>query len=64
MPLDGILHELMHFQTNYYRENPNSIISTLSEDEYYILKESLTALLDESWKPIMTLIHSIRPQIG
>lgn len=46
----------MYFQTNYYyRENPNSEISTLSEDEYYILKESLTALLDEPWKPIMTL---------
>ena len=52
----------MYFQTNYYRENPNSIISTLSEDEYYILKESLTALLDESWKPIMTLPDASYPE--
>ena len=63
MPLDGILHELMHFQTNYYyRENPNSKISTLSEYEYYILKESLTALLDEFWKPIMTLPDASYPE--
>ena len=62
MPLDGVLHELMHFQTNYYRENPNSEISTLSEDEYYILKESLTALLDEPWKPIMTLPDASYPE--
>ena len=62
MPLDGILHELMHFQTNYYRENPNSKISTLSEYEYYILKESLTALLDEFWKPIVTLSDASYPE--
>ncbi len=44
----------MHFQTNYYRENPNSNTSPYLSNEYYILKESLTALLDEFWKPIMT----------
>ena len=63
MPLDGILHELMHFQTNYYyRENPDSVVSSLSRGEYYILKESLTALLDESWKPIMTLPDASYPE--
>jgi hypothetical protein len=63
MPLDGILHELMHFQTNhYYRENPDSVVSNLSRGEYYILKESLTALLDESWKPIMTLPDASYPE--
>ena len=63
MPLDGILHELMHFQTNYYyRENSDSVVSHLSKGEYYTLKESLTALLDESWKPIMTLPDASYPE--
>lgn len=63
MPLDGILHELMHFQTDfYYRQNPNSSVSKLSEDDYYVLKESLTALLDESWKPIITLPDCSYPE--
>ena len=30
--------------------------------EYYILKESLTALLDESWEPIMTLPGASYPE--
>ena len=56
MPLDGILHELMHFQTDYYyRENPDSPVAKLNEDEYYVLKESLPVLLDESWKPMISL---------
>lgn len=63
MPLDGILHELMHFQTNkYYRENPDSPVSKLSNKEYYILKESLTALLDEGWKPLITLPDCSYPE--
>lgn len=63
MPLDGILHELMHFQTDfYYRQNPNSSVSKLSEDDYYALKESLTALLNETWKPLITLPDSSYPE--
>lgn len=63
MPLDGILHELMHFQTDYYyRQNPNSPVSKLSEDDYFVLKESLTVLLDESWKPIITLPDCSYPE--
>ena len=63
MPLDGILHELMHFQTDfYYRQNPDSPVSDLTEDEYYILKESLPVLIDSSWKPIITLPDCSYPE--
>ena len=63
MPLDGILHELMHFQTNYYyRQNPDSPVSRLSDHDYYVFKESLTALLDETWKPIITLPDCSYPE--
>ncbi len=65
MPLDGILHELLHFQTDfYYRQNPNSSVSKLNEEEYYILKESLPVLLDESWKPIITLPDQSYPEFN
>lgn len=63
MPLDGILHELMHFQTDfYYRQNPDSIVAKLSEDDYFILKESLTVLLDKTWKPLITLPDCSYPE--
>ena len=65
MPLDGILHELMHFQTDYYyRENPDSPVAKLNEDEYYVLKESLPVLLDESWKPMISLPDCSYPEFG
>lgn len=65
MPLDGILHELMHFQTNfYYRQNPASPVAKLTENQYYILKESLSVLLDESWKPIITLSDCSCPEFN
>ena len=63
MPLDGILHELMHFQTDYYyRKNLNSSVSKLSKDDYFVLKESLPALLDETWKPLITLPDCSYPE--
>ena len=63
MPLDGTLHELLHLQCNaYWREDKNSSISTLSEDDYYALKESLTVILDEEWKPIITLPDCSYPE--
>ena len=63
MPLDGILHELMHFQTDYYyRKNPNSSVSKLSKEDYFVLKESLPALLDETWKPLITLPDCSYPE--
>lgn len=65
MPLDGILHELLHFQTDfYYRQNPDSPVSKLTEDEYYALKESLPVLLDESWEPIITLPDQSYPEFN
>lgn len=65
MPLDGILHELLHFQTDfYYRRNPDSPVSKLTEEEYYILKESLPVLLDESWQPIITLPDQSYPEFN
>lgn len=63
MPLDGILHELMHFQTDYYyRQNSNSPVSKMSDDDYFVLKESLTALLDKTWQPIITLPDCSYPE--
>ncbi len=56
MPIDGFLHEALHFQFNkYWREDENSPVSKLSEDDYFMLKESMTVILDEELKPIITL---------
>lgn len=56
MPIDGCLHEGLHFQFNHYwREDKKSPVSKLSEDEYFYLKEALTVILDEELKPIITL---------
>lgn len=63
MPLDGFMHELLHFQTDkYWRKNPNSPVSKLSEDDYFKLKESLTVILDEELKPIITLPDCSYPE--
>ncbi|MEI6228862.1 MAG: hypothetical protein WCP11_02490 [Candidatus Saccharibacteria bacterium] len=56
MPIDGFLHEALHFQFYYYwRLDKKSPVYKLSEDEFYYLKESLTVILDEELKPIITL---------
>jgi hypothetical protein len=56
MPIDGFLHEALHFQFYYYwRLDKKSPVSKLSEDEFFYLKESLTVILDEELKPIITL---------
>ena len=63
MPLDGFLHELLHFQTNkFWRQNPNSPVSKLSDEDYFKLKESLTVILDEELKPIITLPDCSYPE--
>ena len=63
MPLDGFMHELLHFQTDkYWRQNPNSPVSRLSEDDYFKLKESLTVILDEELKPVITLPDCSYPE--
>lgn len=64
-PIDGFLHELLHFQTDkYWRQNPGSPVSKLSEKEYFKLKESLTVILDEELKPIIELPDCSYPEFG
>lgn len=56
MPIDGFLHEGLHFQFDkYWREDDNSPVSKLTDDDYFMLKESLTVILDEDLKPVITL---------
>lgn len=56
MPIDGFMHELLHFQFNkYWREDKKSLVSKLSEDDYFKVKESMTVILDDELKPIITL---------
>lgn len=63
MPIDGFLHESLHFQFNkYWRENEESLISKLSEDDYFMIKESLTVILDEELKPTITLPDCSYPE--
>ena len=63
MPMDGILHELQHFQVDkYWRQNPASRVAKLSEAQYFELKESLTVILDEELKPIITLPDCSYPE--
>lgn len=56
MPIDGFLHEVLHFQFNkYWREDDSSPVSKLSEEDYFKLKESLTVILDSELQPIISL---------
>jgi len=56
MPIDGFLHEALHFQFyHYWRLDKKSPVYRLSEDEFYYLKESLTVILDEELRPIITV---------
>jgi len=56
MPIDGFLHEGLHFQFTYYwRDNEDSRVSKLSEDNFHYLKEALTIVLDEDLKPLITV---------
>lgn len=63
MPIDGFLHEVLHFQFYYYwRLDKESPVYKLSEDEFDYLKEALTVILDEELKPIMTVPDCSYPQ--
>lgn len=56
MPIDGFLHEALHFQFIYYwREDKLSPVSKLNEDDFHYLKEALTIVLDDDLKPIITV---------
>lgn len=53
-PMAVFLHELCHFQfIHYWRENPKSMVSKISDDQFEYLKESLTMILDEDFLPII-----------
>lgn len=65
MPIDGFLHEGLHFQFDkYWRKNPSSPVAKLSENDYFVIKESLTVILDEDLKPIITLPDSSYPEFA
>lgn len=56
MPIDGFLHEGLHFIFDkYWRNNKKSPVTKLSEDDFFELKEALTVILDEELGPIITL---------
>jgi hypothetical protein len=53
-PIAGFMHELLHFQFHHYwRDDPNSSIAKLSEDQFQYLKESLTVILDNDLVPLI-----------
>lgn len=53
-PMGCFLHELCHFQfIHYWREDPTSNVSKLSDDQFEFLKESLTVILDEDFVPLI-----------
>lgn len=65
MPIDGFLHEILHFQFNkYWRENKKSPVSKLSENDYFMIKESLTVILDNELEPIITLPDCSYPEFS
>ena len=56
-PILMFMHECLHFQFHgYWQHNPDSIVSKLSNDKFEILKESLTVILDDELKPLITHI--------
>lgn len=52
--IDNFMHEVLHFQfINYWRNNSDSPVSKLTEDEFDFLKESLAVILDDSLVPLI-----------
>lgn len=59
MPIDGFLHEGLHFQfIHYWKGDKLSPVSKLNENEFDYLKEALTIVLDEDLKPLATIVDS------
>lgn len=53
--VDYFLHEVLHIQFHkYWQENPASPVSKLSKDDFEYLKESLTVVLDDSLRPLIS----------
>jgi hypothetical protein len=65
MPIDGFLHEALHFQFNHYwRQDSESPVSKLSNNNFDSLKEALTVILDEELRPIITLPDESYPELA
>jgi hypothetical protein len=65
MPIDGFLHEGLHFQfTHYWREDKTSPVHDLSQVDFDYLKEALTVVLDEELKPIITVPDKSYPDLA
>jgi len=55
MPIDGFLHEGLHYQfMRYWQFDESSPVSKLSADEFDYLKEALTVILDDELKPLIS----------
>ncbi len=54
-PIDGFLHEGLHFQfTHFWGDDQNSPVSKLNDDQFDYIKEALTVVLDEDLKPVLS----------
>jgi hypothetical protein len=65
MPIDGFLHEGLHFQfEHYWRNDKSSPVFKVSDDDYFYLKEALTVILDDELKPIITVPDESYPELA
>lgn len=53
MPIDGFLHEALHYQFTYYWGKREDIMK-LNDEQFDYIKEALTVVLDEELQPILT----------
>ncbi|MDR2524326.1 MAG: hypothetical protein LBC95_02170 [Candidatus Nomurabacteria bacterium] len=53
-PIENFLHEVLHWQfQRYWRADVKSPVLQLPNDEWEILKESLTVVIDDELKPLI-----------
>jgi hypothetical protein len=52
-PVKSFMHELIHFQFFEYWATETSVFAKLDSEQFEILKESLTVILDESLIPLI-----------
>ena len=53
--ITDFLHEALHFQFHaYWQHNPKSKVSKLSANQFDFLKESLTVIIDDELKPLIS----------
>ena len=61
-PVEDFLHEALHFQCHtYWRDDPKSPVSKLSQEDWETLKESLTVIIDEDVKPLIRRVDTGYP---